>query len=637
MAKPSLNAAFSSFRAKMPQTGHDLSRKFKFTAAPNQLLPVWQHRCNPREKFSIKLSAACQCQPIMRPCDLTVDQKVDFFFVPEQLIFTGFGNVLYETKDYITSGVNFDPEGKNPQQFPLCNFPAILTSLNSAANKSGYYFQDAFGSYYLSTGYFDSEAKGTFRLLMHLGYNPFEIFRGIQERKSQYGNYAPAVYPDFLAAYQAIYADFYRNDDREQRRLLSYQLDYLMSASIFNADRSLFYLRYAQRPKDYFTSLRVSPIMSTLNVRSNAEDFDDSEYSKMNVYSKINNYLSVQTVRVGDSHDDYDSSEPYSDKVITQVIDKDNIGQNVTTASLRSLFAVERLMRITGRAKKSYDSQVLAHIGVKVPRDVKHEVTHIGTFYGSFDVNKVMATANTAFDSSNPESTNLGELAGNGVGKIAGGKIYFDAPCHGVIMGIYSAVPRFSYPLGTMIDKETMVTERLDLWTPEFDRLGDQPMFAYEYHTGDGDGSITEIPNAMPLGWQRRYEQFKRKYDVHSLAFAQPFAYMLDDDFEYTGRVVNTWSPWVLGRYPFRHFFVSRDGENNIIDATPRGSDFLGSPCDLNDIFVQQYQTELIDTTYNNPWLEFQTDPFMVAMTVNVKMVSRMSVTGEPSLVGMGV
>ena len=30
---------------------------------------------------------------------------------------------------------------------------------------------------------------------------------------------------------------------------------------------------------------------------------------------------------------------------------------------------------ITGRTKKNYDAQVLAHFGVNVPHDVKHDIT----------------------------------------------------------------------------------------------------------------------------------------------------------------------------------------------------------------------------------------------------------------------
>ena len=38
---------------------------------------------------------------------------------------------------------------------------------------------------------------------------------------------------------------------------------------------------------------------------------------------------------------------------------------------IRQLFANEKLAMITGRTKKNYDSQVLAHYGVSVPHDVK--------------------------------------------------------------------------------------------------------------------------------------------------------------------------------------------------------------------------------------------------------------------------
>ena len=43
-----------------------------------------------------------------------------------------------------------------------------------------------------------------------------------------------------------------------------------------------------------------------------------------------------------------------------------------TSTAIRQMFANEKkLAMITGRTKKNYDSQVLAHYGVNVPHDVK--------------------------------------------------------------------------------------------------------------------------------------------------------------------------------------------------------------------------------------------------------------------------
>lgn len=639
---PNLNESFTKFVAKLPHTGFDLGRKMYFTAAPNQILPVFHQICQPGEKFRINCAASVQCQPIIRPCELNIRQKVDWFFVPMQMLFTGFGQTMYQTNDYVTSGNNYEAQSLgNPNNFPVWDmrsyYGSWFTSNNSSPNKQGIYFTDNFGSANLPISRFDSEIKGAYRLAMHLGYNPNFFFCNYHqgsydfEMQNKFGTYQPAVFPVHIAAYQAIYQNYYRNDDREKRDISSYQLDYLLGGGAV----SLFKLRYHQRPKDYFTSLRVSPIMSVLNLRGDVDDNTSLDY-----LSRLQNFL------LPDANDDskpnaglfgydseFDSSSSYPDgsnKGFTGFYSHINW---LNTNLLRSLFAVEKLARITGRAQKNYDSQVLAHLGVKVPRDIKHEISYIGGFDGSFGVHKIMSTANTAYSDGNPDSTNLGELAGNAVGGLGGKTLSFEAPCHGILMAVYYAIPSFSYPLGTMIDKQTMLTNRLDLPIPEFYKLGDQPMYVYEQHVNNMSDDALFFNNTLPLGWQRRYEQYKRKYNVHTMAFAQPYnwdsnEHSADDD----ARVVNTWSPWVMGRYPFVHFYAEQDDSLDIIDATPRGYDFLGSPCDLDNIFVQTYKTDLSLEEVQYPWLMFQTDPFMVALDTDVKMVSTMPVTGEPDL-----
>lgn len=647
---PNLNEDFTKFVAKLPHTGFDLGRKFKFTAAPNMILPVFQQICNPGEKFRINCAASVQCQPIVRPCELNIRQKVDWFFVPMSMILTGFGNIMYGTNDYLTSSINYtDNSLGDPNQFPkqLMSMLNIITSPVSIANKQGSTFQDNFGTTHLPISRFDTDAKGKYRLLMHLGYNPHVIFgaynfNSVSPVSNSFpSTYQPDVFPAFAAAYQAIYYNYYRNDDREFRQIRNYQLDFMMSGG---QNTDVFNLRYHQRPKDYFTSLRVSPIMSVLNLRASVNGNTTIDYlNSLNDYltptlsrntgDEINGLASTYDVNPSSVDGGIFNSAGVYPRNINKYYSNTALSQGtLNTSMLRSLFAVEKLARITGRAQKNYDSQVLAHLGVKVPRDIKHELTFIGGFDGSFDVHKIASTSNTAYDSSDPASTNLGELAGNAVGGLGGKPLSFEAPCHGILMGVYYAVPEFSYPLGTMIDKQTMLTSRLDLFIPEFDRLGDQPMYVYEQHTHNMSDNALFLNNSITIGWQRRYEQYKRKYDVHSLAFTQPFLWDGNEQEITQTSLVNTWSPWVLGRFPFNNFYVEKDSNLDIIDASPRGYDFMGSPTDLNDIFVQPYKTDFTHEMASAPWLIFQTDPFMVALNTDVKMVSAMSVTGEPEL-----
>ena len=65
-----------------------------------------------------------------------------------------------------------------------------------------------------------------------------------------------------------------------------------------------------------------------------------------------------------------------------------------STALIRQAFANEKLAMITGRTK-NYDSQVLAHFGVKVPHDVKHDVTLVGRDTYKLRVGEVTSLATT--------------------------------------------------------------------------------------------------------------------------------------------------------------------------------------------------------------------------------------------------
>ena len=92
---------------------------------------------------------------------------------------------------------------------------------------------------------------------------------------------------------------------------------------------------------------------------------------------------------------------------------------------------------ITGRTKKTYDAQVLAHYGVEVPHDVKHDITLIGHDTYPIHVGEVTSLAAT-------NDASLGDLAGKGWAQSPNDvkKHKFTAPCHGVIMTIFSVEGR---------------------------------------------------------------------------------------------------------------------------------------------------------------------------------------------------
>lgn len=640
----SLNKPFEQFVAKLPRSGHEIGRDFKFTSSTGMILPVWQHVLNPGDRINFSATMQTLTQPLQRPAMCDVHQKIELFFVPFTKLYTAFGQVMYQTRDYITSATNY-----SNGQMTLGNFFLPPDWSNFGWPETARQFAlTAIGNQY-SSSFFDSLYKGRFRLMMHLGYNPLYCFNSFflpsglvtdEQQQINTGVYdQPRVIPWMAAAYQCIYQDYYRDDDREERNLLSYQLDYMAGGGI---NSSILQLRYHQRKRDYFTSLRVSPIMSDLNLLDRYTGNEDGSIFK--TLNKVNNYLDNNLVNPfeDDSAVGYDFNQNFTQYGLIQ-----NYGDQLSTGALRSLFAVEKLNRITGRARKNYDSQVLAHLGVKVPRDIKHDLTFIGSLDGNMSIETILSTSAAAEDTDKGFlGLELGERAGSGNGKLGGRTLDFTAPCHGIVMAVYYSVPNQSYPLAGMFDKLNVLNNRLDFPQPEFDRLGDQPLFGFEAFTPQLDTNYgVFIKNSLMLGWQRRYEQFKRKPNVHSLAFYRPYNFTSESTILETN---NNWSPWVLGRNPFDIL----ETDNNAYDLRsfqqPAFTSFMSSPCDLNDIFVQKYNTgvpwELKSaddsagvqqdtfTLWRNPWLLFQTDPFMHDLKINCKLVSFMSVTGEPEL-----
>lgn len=610
-----LNDQFDQFKAQNKRTGHNLGFTRKFTSAPGMILPIDHRIMSPSEtiEWSVKMNTISQ--PLLRPAFLDVVQKVDCFFVPLSMIFTAFPNVFFQTSDLLTSAISPDDPWPN-LALPLTSYFDIrLSNVGEFSTKRLSSFNEI--NTQLNEN-FDSDMFGAYRLGMMLGLNPNTLFFdlnvpapvGVSSRMSY------RFFPYQLAAYQAIYQNWYRDDDREERVLSSYQLDYLTNTSLGTTARGdLFRLRYHQRERDYFSSLRVSPIMSTLNMLNE---------NSLEELSKVNNYLSAENIKPADNEGSYN----FNNKNFDQFMGDDAM---FATGSLRSLFAVEKFNRIMGRARKNYDSQVMAHFGFDVPRDIKHEISFLGSFSGNVGVDTVVSSAAT-------EQAELGERAGTAKGVLDGKPIKFTAPCHGVFIAVYYGVPRFSYPEGFFFDKKNKITERLDFPIPEYDRLGDQPLYGYEslvnpyFDDPTSTGTAAAAYNHS-LGWQRRYEQYKRNYSRHSLAFYRPT----------TDEGVNVWSPWVLGALPYDSFDIDSVDDplnpghsSEYSDITPRYDSLLVAPNCLNDLFLMKYKT----TTFTgdeifHPWTLFQRDPFMHAATINCKLVSFMSVTGEPSLDSM--
>ena len=578
--------------AHLPKTDHDLSQRFVFTSSVGHILPVYHHLLNPGEHVYMDMDLFTRTQPLVTAAFLDVDEDIDVFFVPMPMILTAFEAACYQTNDFLSSF--FDGfVGQNHSNFPLLSMEAIPENPDPL-----YPYQ------YLQNERDNGEVfapMSAFRLWNHLGYNP-NIWTKYNEGSSPlYGYGNPNVFPYALLAYHAIYykSGFFMMEDRESQVLGNYNWDKWFGRDIVkwrDLPTNFFKLHYVPYDgADYFQATKPTPMISDSNMLNHS--FDSTIKDAMRLF-------------IGDS-DYIVTGSPDGEGDVRFNSTAEVIFNNSSTNQLRAGFAFEKYLRVLGRANKNYDAQILAHFGVKVPHDVKHQLTHIGHFHSEIHIGEVISTAQTTSPDASTGAS-LGDIAGKGYGKNDTKKVVdFQAPVHGVIMAVYYARPKRIYDLYGF-DKINSFRGIQDLWNPEFDALGVQPLFKYEFVPDAVAGSAS----ANIVGWQYRFQERKQKYDRTTYAFLDPTVY--------TDGTFNAWQSWINGQKPLKFDTYQ----------TFQLKNFLVQPSDLDNLFNVSFVKD--NTTGSEwetkPWLLFQGDPFLHDLHIRCKLISPMSKTGEPKL-----
>lgn len=559
------------YRANLKREDHDLSQKLGFTSAAGMLLPIWFDLATPGDSYYMRHK-----MPLLRSSQLAapamVDVKVHFetFFVPAQMIYEPFENTIYSLRNFRSSNYNLFTTLRN-NDFPLFDYTDFITNVINSENPDNDYHADAF------------------RLADIMGLKPSNFL----------GSAAPSVanptpfFPYQLLAYHTIFQYYYRLDDKSQfeNQFSNWDKFYDNTENV-RMDRD--FMAIHQRPWhfDYFTSIYRSPIVSDANLQSVLPAGEYSDLSNVLVYRSstdsqlVNNNDPLSTFR----------------------------GGTTNTAIIRQMFANEKLAMITGRAKKTYDAQVLAHLGVNVPHDVKHDITMIHHDEYDLNVQEVTSLAST-------NDAVLGELAGKSYASGNGESFKFTAPCHGVIMTIFSVEPQKKY--FDTYERCNMISDAFDVPTPEFDRLGNQPMFRGEVGWRD---TSPEDPrsNVDIIGWKERYYGFKRKPNKVTYAFG----------YSSVNRGINNYSAYMLG---FRPFATVADSLDRYPDPRPDlenrfyiERNAMDNMCMVKFSYGWKRSDSGGEDWNSTPWLVYARDPFIIDSDIQCKKVSWMSKDGEP-------
>lgn len=478
-------------RANRPRNAFDLSQKHLFTAHAGMLLPVMTMDLIPHDHVSIQATDFMRCLPMNSAAFMSMRSVYEFFFVPYSQLWHPFDQFITGMNDYRSNMFATKFNNKAPLKVPSFKRKSIselFVSSRMQAEVQGK--KDIFG-------YQDS--NNFLRLLDLLGYGVYVNSDGSERAEAFNKNLSDTEQLSLfrLAAYQKIYADFYRNSTYEPFNPGFFSLDdvtdNLSGLGIFTRFGTL---RYRNAQLDYFTNLRPAPLF----------EFENQDFGY---------FLDTSSA---DEHTQINHSS------LNTTLDIDNTNQSLALSvqSIRNAFALDKLLQITQRAGKTYAEQIKAHFGFEVSEGRDGRVNYLGGFDSNIQVGDVTQMSGTTASPEQGISVKHGGYLGRVTGKAQGsgsGHIEFDAHEHGVLMCIYSLVPDMQYD-ATRIDPFVTKLSRGDFFIPEFENLGMQPLQT-RYISDSGNQS------EKFKGWQPRYSEYKTALDINHGQFAngQPLSY----------------------------------------------------------------------------------------------------------------
>lgn len=575
--------------AKIGYNGFDMGHSLKFSSTVGELLPVYYDILQPGDKVSLKTSIKTRTMPLESAAMVTIKEHVEWFFVPMEQIYKLFGDWYFGIQDFGSSLLNTANGGKRIPFFDASEMTAMLDEIQ---RQSDPYFGST-NPHLIGMGA---------RLLEHLGVN-MRYRYGTTSGQTAF----PLAYCPLLAcAYQKIFYDFYRDSEREKNDPGAYNLDYWYDTNTIagvGAQLPMFTLRYRRWRADFFTHQFVSPLFGATSTNAFSQD-QSSVNDRLNLASAFQNWLVSTSFTTYKNPNTHTSNNPANLTDPTALGPSDIATFSAQSASgsqafvpythalyaalspsaIRTSFAVQKLLEVTRRAGKHYDAQQLAHFGVKLDRGISGECTFIGGSDSEIIIGDVISTAET---SQQP----LGTIAGKGYNQSSSRRISYQAPCHGVLMAIYSAEPVRDYSdrsydyLNTLMDRSS--------WpSPEFDNLGMQPLFRFQ-----SDLSNDNNYNNQVLGFKYRYFPFKAKFNKTLGALSHSLYY---------------WVPQTIA-------------VGNTL------SSFYIRPDYLDDIMVAGFQFEAnVAQSSQNSLYSF--DPLLHELYLDVKKSSKMSTFGLEQL-----
>lgn len=603
------------------RSGFDLSNRVCFTSKAGELLPVFWDIVYPGDSFKIKTQLFTRTQPLNTAAYTRIREYLDFYFVPLRLINKNLPTALMQMQDNPVQATGLSSNKVVTTEIPWVSFGSP-TNNNISLNNIGHLYNTSSVDFSNFFGF--NALTQSAKLLMYLRYGNFlastsnvtkstsvGLSSSLDLRNSESGSTGySSVHILPLAAYQKVYADFFRFTQWEKNQPYTYNFDWYSGGSVlasltsqtlaekYYSDDNLFTLRYANWPKDMFMGVMPDSQLGDVSV----VDTSGSEGTfPVGLYNLTDGKVRAGLTAVSSSSPAADSPVEMHTTSILSASTKYGVyaqqvaglGSSFSILQLRMAEAVQKYREVSQFADQDARGQIMAHFGVSLSPVLSDKCVYLGGSSSNIDLSEVVNT--------NITGDNVAEIAGKGVGTGQGSfSGQFDE--YGIIIGIYHNVPLLDYVI-TGQPQNLLYTNTADLPFPEFDSIGMQTIQFGRFVNSNKVSWTSGVDyRTQTMGYLPRFFDVKTRYD------------------EVLGAFRSTLKNWVAPLNPsdLSKWLQSSVTSSGALSLNLNYGFFKVNPRVLDSIFNVK-----CDSTID-------TDQFLTALYMDVKAVRNFDYDGMP-------
>lgn len=604
------------------RSGFDLSNRVCFTSKAGELLPVFWDIVYPGDSFKIKTQLFTRTQPLNTAAYTRIREYLDFYFVPLRLINKNLPTALVQMQDNPVQATGLSSNKVVTTEIPWIPF-GLSSNNNASLNNIGHLYNTSSVDFSNLLGF--NALTQSAKLLMYLRYGNFlastsnvtkstsvGLSSSLDLRNSESSSTGySSVHILPLAAYQKVYADFFRFPQWEKSQPYTYNFDWYSGGNIlasltsqtlaekYYSDDNLFTLRYANWPKDMFMGVMPDSQLGDVSIvdASGSEGTFPVGLVNVNDGTLRSGLLARSSSSPSENSPlEMQTSSALSANTVYGVYAQRAAGlaSSFSILQLRMAEAVQRYREVSQFADQDARGQIMAHFGVSLSPVLSDKCVYLGGSSSNIDLSEVVNT--------NITGDNVAEIAGKGVGTGQGSfSCRFDNE-YGIIIGIYHNVPLLDYVI-TGQPQNLLYTNTADLPFPEFDSIGMQTIQFGRFANSNQIKWTSGVDyRVQTMGYLPRFFDVKTRYD------------------EVLGAFRSTLKNWVA---PLDPSYVSKWLQSSV---TSSGKLTLN----LNYGFFK-VNPRVLDSIFNVKCdSSIDTDQFLTALYMDIKAVRNFDYDGMP-------